>query len=288
MEKIIEVVDLKKTFITPMARRLVPALQGLSFHINKGKMVGFLGSNGSGKTTTLKILLGLIKKDSGTFKIIDKERIGFLTERPYFYEYLSGFEFLEFCSKLFNKNIPKSRITSLIEEVGLGHAAHRPLRNYSKGMLQRVGLAQALINEPELLILDEPMSGLDPDGRAHMMQLIDRAHKNGATVFFSTHLISDVEAFCNEVVIINHGKLVIQSPVEELLSKYSLGYELEKAKNGKSEKVLFGTDAELQLAIDQARADKATIVKVSILRPHLEAVFIKMSEAAKNIGESTR
>ncbi len=281
MGKIIEVIDLKKNFKTPLTRKIVPALKGLSFGIEEGSIVGFLGANGAGKTTTLKILLGLIKRDGGSFKILEKEEIGFLTERPYFYEYLSGFEFLEFCAKLFKKEPSKKKINDLIEEVGLTHAAHRPLRNYSKGMLQRIGLAQALLNEPKLLILDEPMSGLDPDGRAHMMDLIQKAHTNGATVFFSTHLISDIETFCTEVVIIHQGKLVIQSKVGELLSRYSKGFHLETrdGQNRYSE-MTFTTEAELQNAIDLARKDKLYISKVQALRPNLQEVFIKMKNAS--------
>lgn len=228
MSNVISVENLRKDFYTPFLRKKITALNGLSFEIKKGKMVGFLGANGAGKTTTLKILLSLIKPDSGNFNIVAKDKIGFLPERPYFYDYLTGFEFVKFCAQLFKSKKTNQDIMSMFKKFNLDHAAHRQLRQYSKGMLQRVGLMQAAVNDPELLILDEPMSGLDPDGRASIIGFMKQMHDAGASVFFSTHLISDIEKYCDEVVIINQGKLILQDSVKTLMSKHAADSTLEE------------------------------------------------------------
>jgi len=286
----LEVTHLRKEFVLGLNRKKVRAVDDLTFRVEEESIVGFLGANGAGKTTTIKMIMGLIFADSGEVKVFGrpigdisiKKQIGFLTERPYFYDYLSGREFLTFCADLFGDPETKSRIEPLFEEVGLAKAADRSLRHYSKGMLQRIGIAQALINNPKLLILDEPMSGLDPDGRAEISKIIRRAHGRGATVIFSTHLLPDVENLCDRVVIINKGKLVIESPVSDLLNSYAKGFilELQDAKQTGSEIIRreFTTEDELQKALKDAVSSGKKVVKVAAARPSLEEVFIQFQK----------
>ncbi|HZS11269.1 MAG TPA: ABC transporter ATP-binding protein, partial [Nitrospirales bacterium] len=204
------------------------ALAGLSLTVQKGEIYGFLGPNGAGKTTTLKILVGLSRATSGTAEILGRPvgdvamrgRIGFLPEGPYFYDYLTGEEFLRFAGELtglHGANLSR-RVARMLDQVGLSDAGGRQLRKYSKGMLQRVGLAQALIHDPELVILDEPMSGLDPLGRKHIRDVILSLRAEGKTVFFSSHIIPDVEMICDRVGIIAKGRLVTAGRVDELMS----------------------------------------------------------------------
>jgi ABC-2 type transport system ATP-binding protein len=290
MANAIEVVNLKKNFVLPLTRKRIKALDGLSFSLREGGIVGFLGANGAGKTTTLKIILRLIFPDSGDVRIFGqsnsnfdlKKDIGFLTERPYFYDHLTGREFLRFCAQLFGTKEALQRVEPLLEEVGLTHGADRSLRRYSKGMLQRIGIAQALINNPKLLILDEPMSGLDPDGRAEISKIIARAHQKGTTVIFSTHLLPDVESLCDRVVMIDKGRLVVESSVADLIGSQSKGFKLEirRPSNdyGSLEKFEFNSEEELQHSIDKFRKEGARISTVLPLRPTLEEVFLKLKK----------
>ncbi len=204
------------------------ALAGLSLSVNQGEIYGFLGPNGSGKTTTLKILMGLMRATGGRAEVLGKpagdvqvrRRIGFLPESPYFYDYLTAEEFLAFYGHLaaLDRGELGRRVNHLLELVGLTDARTRQLRKFSKGMLQRIGLAQALIHDPELVVLDEPMSGLDPLGRKQVRDLILGLRDQGKTVFFSTHILPDVEMICDRVGIIVKGKLVAAGRVEELVS----------------------------------------------------------------------
>lgn len=209
-------------------RAPTPALDGLSLSVQQGEIYGFLGPNGSGKTTTLKILMGLMQATSGGAEILGKplgdvqvrHRIGFLPESPYFYEYLTAEEFLAFYGHLAGLERAElgRKITQLLDLVGLAEARTRQLRKFSKGMLQRVGLAQALIHDPELVVLDEPMSGLDPVGRKQVRDLILSLRDQGKTVFFSTHIIPDVEMICDRVAIVVKGKLLAEGRVDELVN----------------------------------------------------------------------
>ncbi len=193
------------------------ALSDLSLTVEHGTVFGFLGPNGAGKTTTLKLLTGLIQATSGEAFIFGKSiqdvsarsKLGFLPERPYFYEYLTGLEFLHFCGELFGMGLEarRKKIETLLDLVQLKGSEQIPLGRYSKGMLQRVGLAQALINDPDLVILDEPMSGLDPIGRKEVRDIILRLKEEGKTVFFSTHVLSDAEMICDQAGIIINGRL---------------------------------------------------------------------------------
>jgi ABC-2 type transport system ATP-binding protein len=201
-------------------------LDGLSLSVRAGEIYGYLGPNGSGKTTTIKGLMGLIRATAGTVEIFGKpvgdvetrRRIGFLPEAPYFYDYLTAEEFLTFYGHLAGmaREVLRTRVPHLLEMVGLAEAKTRQLRKFSKGMLQRVGLAQALIHDPELVILDEPMSGLDPIGRKQVRDLILGLRDQGKTVFFSTHIIPDVEMICDRVGVIVKGRLLATGRVDEL------------------------------------------------------------------------
>lgn len=224
---IIRIEELKKSFKSGWpGRPAVTALDGLSLAVSAGEIYGFLGPNGAGKTTTLKILMGLMKSDSGIVEMFGhaagtveiRRRIGFLPESPYFYDYLTAREFLFFYGELagLDRMVLDARVSELLDLVGLGHAAHRQLRKFSKGMLQRVGLAQAIIHDPELVVLDEPMSGLDPIGRKQVRDLILRLREQGKTVFFSSHIIPDVEMICDRVGIVMKGKLLAAGRVDEL------------------------------------------------------------------------
>lgn len=202
-------------------------LRGLSFSVGQGEIFGFLGPNGAGKTTTLKILIGLIRQSSGRAEVLGSpagdvevhRRIGFLPESPYFYDYLTAEEFLRFYGHLagMGGETLNRRVTTLLEMMGLMEARKRQLRKFSKGMLQRVGLAQALIHDPELVILDEPMSGLDPIGRKEVRDVILHLREQGKTVFFSTHIIPDVEMICDRVAVIVKGELLAAGRVDELV-----------------------------------------------------------------------
>jgi ABC-2 type transport system ATP-binding protein len=206
----------------------IPVLRDLSLCVDQGQVFGFLGPNGAGKTTTLKILLGLIRQTSGRVEVFGSpagaveahRRIGFLPESPYFYDYLTAEEFLRFYGRLAGMDGAKlsQRVTSLLDAHGLKEARDWQLRKFSKGMLQRLGLAQALIHDPELLIFDEPMSGLDPLGRKEVRDLILQLREQGKTVFFSTHIIPDVETICDRVAVIVKGEVVAAGRVDELLA----------------------------------------------------------------------
>lgn len=245
--KVVKVEDLHKTFVTgflPYARvsrllerfwplgaslfcKRVKAVQGPSFEVEKGEVFGLLGPNGAGKTTTLKMLMGLIFPDKGSLQIFGhkpgslaaKKKIGFLPENPYFYEYLKAGEFLALVAALTGVPLTKrkKRINEMVDMMGLSHAMDRPLRKFSKGMLQRIGLAQALLPDPQLVVLDEPLSGLDPVGRKEIRDIIRGLKGEGKTVLFSSHILSDVEMLCDRVAIMAKGKIRKIGRLEDLL-----------------------------------------------------------------------
>jgi ABC-2 type transport system ATP-binding protein len=194
-----------------------PALKGLSLSVERGETFGFIGPNGAGKTTTLKLLMGIIFPTAGSAHILGKDiadaeikkKIGFLPEQPYFYDYLNPSELLDYYASLSGVSATerKKRIPELLERVGLADSARKQLRKFSKGMLQRVGIAQAIIHDPEVIFLDEPMSGLDPIGRHEIREMIQGLKDAGKTIFFSTHILSDVEALCDRVAVVHKGEL---------------------------------------------------------------------------------
>jgi ABC-2 type transport system ATP-binding protein len=226
---VLELAGISKSYRTHLSLRKYWILRDLSLTIQEGEIFGFIGPNGAGKTTTIKLALGLIFADSGTIRIFGEDagkvslrrRVGFLPENPYFYDYLTGAEFLDFHARLFGLSGTerRRRAAELLERVGLGNRGDRQLRHYSKGMLQRIGLAQALINDPDLVILDEPMSGLDPIGRREVRDIILDLKARGRTVFFSTHILSDTEMICDRVGILARGSLKAIGAIDELLAR---------------------------------------------------------------------
>ena len=218
---------LTKEFRLGLGRQRVVALDRLNLEVHQGEIFGFLGHNGAGKTTTIKLLLGLLAPTAGQAWILDrpiedvtiKQQVGFLPEAPYFYEYLTAEEFLTFYGQLFGLGgAPLTKkVEELLEMVALTDARRLQLRKFSKGMLQRIGLAQALINDPALVVLDEPMSGLDPIGRRDVRDIILGLKEEGKTVFFSTHILPDVEMICDRVGILVRGRLRAVGTVQDLV-----------------------------------------------------------------------
>jgi ABC-2 type transport system ATP-binding protein len=211
-----------------LGRRRRLALDGLDLSVPRGEVFGYLGPNGSGKTTTLKVLMGLVRADSGEARVLGhaltdpewRHRIGYLPEHPYLYDYLTPLEYLDYVGRLFA--LPamtrRSRARDLLELLGLSASADLPMRRFSKGMVQRAGLAQALMNDPELVFLDEPMSGLDPLGRRLVRDVILDLKEKGKTVFFSTHILSDAESLCDRVALLRGGALVATGRLDEILN----------------------------------------------------------------------
>jgi len=224
--------DYKVGFWRPRPYR---ALDELTLSVAPGEVYGFLGPNGAGKTTTLKLLMQLVWPTSGRIEILGrppgdlatKRRIGFLPENPYFYDYLTAEELLRYFAGLFGYRGAEAtaRVTRLLDEVKLGAERRMALRKFSKGMIQRVGIAQALLNDPELVFLDEPMSGLDPLGRRDVRELILRLRNEGRTVFFSSHILSDAESLCSRVGIVARGRLVASGAVSDLVPFGVKGWE---------------------------------------------------------------
>jgi ABC-2 type transport system ATP-binding protein len=215
------------------------ALDALTLDVRQGEVFGFLGPNGAGKTTTLKLLMQLTYPSSGRAEILGKpvgdvsvkRRIGYLPENPYFYDYLSAEELLQYFAGLFGYGAADRRrlVATLLDEVGIGAERRLQLRKFSKGMLQRVGIAQAIINDPEVVFFDEPMSGLDPMGRREIRELILRLRSRGCTVFFSSHVLSDAEALCSRVAILASGKLAAAGELSDILALHTRGWELVMA-----------------------------------------------------------
>jgi len=286
------------------------AVDNLSFEIEKNHVVGFLGPNGAGKTTTLRMLVGLSKPNRGEMEIAGEavifgksranKKFGYLPELPAMYGWMSGNEYLEFIADIFKfkKADKKAKINELLELVDLVDAKNKRISTYSGGMKQRLGIAQALLNDPEVIILDEPVSALDPIGRREVLQVIEKL-KNTRTVLFSTHILSDVDRICDDVVIINDGKLVVASPLSELKSKYASPIlEVEFLRDPKTildmlkhqkwvKKVessgnklriwLFDNNAiETNIPMDFLLRQKIGILKYGLTLPETEDVFIEL------------
>jgi ABC-2 type transport system ATP-binding protein len=231
LEPILKIQNLQVEYRSrEMGRGATHALKGLSLSVSPGEVFGFLGPNGAGKTTTMNVLLGFVAPTAGDAFLfgvnvrepIARQRIGYLPELTYYYKFLNAEELLRFYAKIFRLSpvIAEERINSILKLVGLEHARKRPIRTYSKGMQQRVGLAQALINNPDLLILDEPTSGLDPIGRMKVREIIQRLKSEGKTVFFSSHELGEVETVCDRVAILMEGQLKAEGPVNQLVQTY--------------------------------------------------------------------
>lgn len=309
MNAIVEIENLTKDYdIGFWRKRKVRALDGLSLTVNKGEVFGFLGANGAGKTTTLKLLMRLIFPTSGTARILDCDiadvsmhaRIGYLPENPYFYDYLTALEFLDFCGEISGIPNPErsNRAKQLLTHVGLKETRWKTqLRKFSKGMLQRVGLAQALINDPEIVFLDEPMSGLDPIGRREVRDLISALRQDGKTVFMCSHILSDIEVLCDRVAILKGGRLAQVGTLDDLRQQ-ATGQNLIEVVVGSTDKAaleqylpnqnkfkLNSTPAglrvevtdekEVDIVIAALRKTGGTLVSVQPVRQSLEQLFLE-------------
>ncbi len=307
----IETINLEKTYAVVFWRKKPRvALRPLNLTVEEGEVFGFLGPNGAGKTTTLKLLMGLVIPTGGTARILGKNideaevkaQIGFLPEQPYFYDYLTAKELLEYYAQLSGMD-PKERsrkIDALLERVGLKDAARVQLRKFSKGMLQRVGLAQAILHDPKVVFLDEPMSGLDPMGRREVRDLIEELKQQGKTVFFSTHILSDAEALCDRVAVIHLGELRGVGRVAQLTS--SVAGKVELIWNGSALPAGFSAlgaachmsgetmravvpEAQQEAALEILRQERLRIVSLTPVRSSLEEYYLqKVNAAAQPAG----
>jgi ABC-2 type transport system ATP-binding protein len=274
MNPVLAITDVKKSFSAGFIPRKKEILKGISFEVGEGEIFGYLGPNGAGKTTTIKCVLGLIFPDAGTIRLFGrghldpraKDRLGFLPENPYFYDYLTAREFLDFYGQLFA--IPKTEraasIARLLKLVDMERAADLPLRKFSRGMLQRIGLAQALINEPALVILDEPLGGLDPLGRKEIRDVILRLRDAGKTVFLSSHILQDIEMICDRVAIIVSGRILSLGRLSDLVSETVLFTEITVSGVAESDLASLGESLSTQAG--------RTLLKVSD-EPNIEAVL---------------
>ena len=302
-DALIRVEALHKEFRLGLLRRRVVAVRGVSFEVERGDIFGFLGPNGAGKTTTIKILTGLIAASSGCATIFGEAvpspralaKVGFLPENPYVYPYLTPTEFVELCARLsgLSARAARDRTRRVLEQVGIAYAADRPVRRLSKGMLQRAGLAAALVADPELLILDEPMSGLDPVGRKEVRDIIVAERQRGRTIFFSTHILGDVETLCDRVTILRQGAVVVSGRLEELLNRKvrrtdivlaGAGSELEQsfvadghATRRAGERLVVETEGDrgVHSVLERALAAGASVIEVTPRHETLEELFVR-------------
>ena len=272
--------DLEKVFPIPLRRRRVVALRGLSLDIPSGGVYGLLGPNGSGKSTTLKILLGLVTPTSGSTEIFgvpssrvaSRNEVGFLPENPYFYKFLTGAETISFHGRLcgLGGRRLRERVTELLDLVGLSEAGDRRVGSYSKGMLQRIGLAQAMVHDPQLLILDEPTAGVDPAGSRRIRDLILGLKERGKTVLLTSHLLGQVQEVCDRVGILSGGRLVREGPLGTLTGV-----------SGQTEYLVENASPELRERIAKMAAEEgARLVAARQPQLDLETVFLKATEAS--------
>ena len=310
MAGIVEIENLVKDYeVGFLRKRRVRALDGLSLTINQGEIFGFLGANGAGKTTTLKLLMRLIFPTAGTARILGRDisdiamhdRIGYLPENPYFYDYLTALEFLNFCGQIFG--VPQStrnkQAKELLARVHLNESKwNTQLRKFSKGMLQRVGLAQALVNDPEVVFLDEPMSGLDPIGRRQVRDLIAALKQEGKTVFMCSHILSDIEVLCDRIAILKQGRLShvgylneLQEDAHNQLEIVATGTDADNLKtrlegfgrwevNGTATGVRIKVDDEkdIDVVLKSLREAGGKLVSVQLLKQSLEELFLDEPE----------
>jgi ABC-2 type transport system ATP-binding protein len=302
----IEIRGLHKTYrLGFWKKRTKEALHPLTLTVEEGEIFGYLGPNGAGKTTTLRILMGIIFPSGGSATILGhdmqdpavKAQLGFLPEQPYFYDHLSAAELLEYYGQL--SGVPardrRKRVESMLQRVGLGQVGALQLRKFSKGMLQRVGIAQALLHDPKVVFLDEPMSGLDPIGRREVRDVIESLRVEGKTVFFSTHILSDAEALCDRVAVLNQGQLRGVGTVDELTA--GTGGKVEFLVQGTAAAAALKAlgaechvtgetvravlpDAMLDQGIDALRRARARLISVTPVRMTLEDYFMQQVAAS--------
>jgi ABC-2 type transport system ATP-binding protein len=307
----IETLNLEKTYMVGFWRkRPKRALLPLNLKVEEGEIFGFLGPNGAGKTTTLKMLMGLVFPTAGSARILGKEwtdpeikaQIGFLPEQPYFYDYLTAHELLNYYGQL--SGVPakerKPRIEEVLSRVGLVDVKGVQLRKFSKGMLQRAGIAQAILHNPKIVFFDEPMSGLDPMGRREVRDLMAQLKQEGKTVFFSTHILSDAEALCDRVAIIHRGELLRVGAVSELTSAVQgkieviwQGTQIPAAMKALGAECVVSGDtvravlpeAQQDAAIDTLRRERMRLIAVTPVRTSLEQYFVeKLKSSEKTAG----
>ncbi len=300
MNEAIRILDLRKKFRLGFIPKTREILKGITFSVHEGEIFGYLGPNGAGKTTTIKCLLGLIHPDAGSVEIFGRSHLspraraplGFLPENPYFYDYLTAREFLAFTADLFGleRRVKEDRIGRLLELVGLERAADLPLRKYSRGMLQRAGLAQALVNDPKLVILDEPLGGMDPLGRKEIRDIIVRFKDEGKTVFFTSHILQDIEMICDRVAIIVGGRIVKEGALADLVSERILFTEatvaglpaeafagLGESVSVRGDRVLLRIFDESRVGdcLDLVRGGKGRLLSLSPRTETLEDIFVE-------------
>jgi ABC-2 type transport system ATP-binding protein len=302
VEPVLHVQDLEKTFRIGFFRKRVEAVRGVSFEVRSGEIFGLLGPNGAGKTTTIKAVLGLIFPNRGTVRLFGQpvgpaglRRVGYLPENPYVYQYLRPLEFLDLCGRLCSMApaARRARAAELLERVGLAHAVDRAIGKFSKGMMQRIGLAQALLHDPELLILDEPMSGLDPIGRRSVRDLLMEQRRRGKTLLLTSHILSDVEMLCDRVAVVQRGQVTDYGSLHELLRPEVRRTEVElegvgpalrealeaaatevRAVDGRTVAMVEG-DAQVPDLLAQALREGARVVAVTPHRETLEDLFVR-------------
>jgi ABC-2 type transport system ATP-binding protein len=301
---VVEIENLTKDFLVGFwKKRPVRALDNLCLQIDRGEIFGFLGPNGAGKSTTLKILMHLLHPTSGEARILDepvhsvmmRRKIGFLPENPYFYDYLTPEELLTYIGRLFGIRQPElsKKVRSLLDTVGLTDSRFVQLRKFSKGMVQRIGIAQAIINDPEIVFLDEPMSGLDPLGRMEVRRIITALKSRGVTVFFSSHILPDVEALCDRVAILNKGKLQEVGALDEILKVRIEGHEvilagwsedtLEAMRHSCEEVRTMGdrlhvrvsSPEQMEAVLRSVFEQKLELISMNPIRPSLEEYFFE-------------
>ena len=312
----VRIQGLQKTYQHPWTLKRTQALVGLNLEVRRGEVFGYLGPNGAGKTTTLKILTGLLKPTSGTasifgepiHRVASRRRIGFLPEQPYFFDSLTGPEYLEFVARL--SGMPAQEATRAARawhaKVGLGERGRQVLRKYSKGMLQRLGLAAAMVHEPDLLILDEPMSGLDPFGRRDVRDLILEQRERGTTVLFSSHILPDVEALCDRVAILLEGRLERVATVGELIEGSAPSVEVRlggspvleiparfagtvrRSDSGGATELVVSEPERLQDLLAWLVAERVPVLGVTPRRASLEEMFMAAAERSAFHAEGAR
>ncbi|PYR61482.1 MAG: ABC transporter [Acidobacteria bacterium] len=315
MQAAIRTRDLTKDFAVGFWRkRPYRALDRLSIDVAPGDVFGFLGPNGAGKTTTLKLLMQLIFPSSGEAEILGRpagdiavrRRIGYLPENPYFYDHLTAEELLDYYGRLFRiaGGERGRRVSAILDRLGIGAERRLQLRRFSKGMLQRVGLAQALLNDPEVIFLDEPMSGLDPLGRRDVRNLILELRDQGRTIFFSSHILSDAEVLCSRVAILVKGQLAAQGTIADLQAFHVRGWELivhgvedsiVQRLRGRARRITriegaryaieLGTESRPEQILSELIADGASLVSLNPLRDTLEDLFVRR---VAEVGEGAR
>ncbi|WP_394831987.1 ABC transporter ATP-binding protein [Pendulispora rubella] len=278
---VLAVSKLAKTFRKSFSSKTIEAVRGVSFEVGRGQVYGFLGPNGAGKSTTLKMITGLVAPTSGgaalfgaPFSHDSLRRVGFLPETPYVHPHLSPREFVTLCARLSDMRDPAARVSNALARTGVGDAIDRPARTLSKGTLQRVALAAALVHAPELLILDEPMSGLDPAGRKQVRDLVLEEKAKGNSVLLSSHVLSDVELLCERVCILRAGTVAFEGPLAGVLNE-TFRTEITLIENQKTDIIIAIGEAEIAGVLERALARGARVVSVTPKRETLEELFVR-------------